>query len=77
MGVLISSNNFPFSTFAAFRCLMRARVREIGLSVRVYACFGCGSVLDRDFNASTNLEQVAVNSTETLNAVPKSSILND
>jgi len=38
------------------------------LSDRTYACSICGNTIDRDLNASKNLEAVAVSSTETLNA---------
>lgn len=50
------------------RCSVCGSVKEISLSERTYACLDCGNVMDRDFNASKNLEQVAVSSTETLNA---------
>lgn len=33
------------------------------LSEREYACTECSSVMDRDFNASKNLENLAVSST--------------
>jgi putative transposase len=38
------------------------------LSDREWACMECGVIHDRDFNASMNLESVAISSMETLNA---------
>ena len=43
--------------------------KDLKLSTRVYKCKRCGLVIDRDLNAARNLvSQVAVSSTETLNA---------
>ena len=41
---------------------------ELKLSERTFHCPKCGNSIDRDLNASLNLEMVAVSSTETLNA---------
>jgi len=41
---------------------------ELSLSERTFVCNNCGSVLDRDLNASRNLENLAVSWTESLNA---------
>ena len=38
------------------------------LSERTFVCPSCGNSIDRDLNASLNLEMVAVSSSETLNA---------
>jgi transposase len=37
-------------------CSRCGNIREIGLDERVYACPVCGLVMDRDLNASHNLE---------------------
>ena len=41
---------------------------DLKLSERTFHCPKCGNSIDRDYNASLNLEMVAVSSTETLNA---------
>ena len=63
--LLVASRFFPSSK----RCSRCGGMKEdLPLSVRVFRCKRCGMVLDRDFNASLNLQAVAVSSTETLNA---------
>jgi len=46
---------------------------DLKLSERTFHCPSCGNSIDRDFNASLNLEMVAVSSTETLNACEEES----
>ena len=46
---------------------------KLTLSDREWACMECGVIHDRDFNASMNLEYVAVSSTETQNACGEAS----
>ncbi|MFX1509795.1 MAG: RNA-guided endonuclease InsQ/TnpB family protein [Promethearchaeota archaeon] len=41
---------------------------KLSLSTRIYQCKNCGLEIDRDLNASFNLELVAVSPTETINA---------
>ena len=41
---------------------------ELALSERTFSCHECGMVLDRDVNAAINIVNVAVSSTDTLNA---------
>ncbi len=51
---------------------------ELSLRERTFVCDCCGLVLDRDLNAALNLKNVAVSSTDTLNAcgVGSSGLLN-
>ena len=37
-------------------CSQCGHIREIGLDERIYVCAVCGNVMDRDFNASVNIE---------------------
>lgn len=62
--VIVADKWFP-STKMCSKCGI---VKEMELSDRVYTCLVCGNTMDRDLNASKNLEAVAVSSTETLNA---------
>ena len=48
---------FP-STTTCSRC---GNIREIGLDERVYVCEICGLVMDRDHNASVNIEIEGLN----------------
>ncbi len=48
---------FP-STKTCSRC---GNIREIGLDERVYVCEVCGLVMDRDHNASVNIETEGLN----------------
>jgi putative transposase len=41
---------------------------DLKLSDRVFVCSECGAVIDRDLNAAINIRNVAVKSTETINA---------
>lgn len=41
---------------------------DLKLSERTFVCPSCGNSIDRDYNASLNLEMVAMSSIETLNA---------
>jgi len=55
-------------------CSSCGRVRDdLKLSERIFHCPSCGNSIDRDYNASLNLEMVAVSSTETLNACEEES----
>ena len=62
--VVVADRWFP-STKGCSRCGI---VKDMALSDRVYTCPVCGNEMDRDLNASKNLESVALSSRETLNA---------
>jgi putative transposase len=62
--VVVAGRWFPSTK----KCSVCGNVKEMELSDRVYTCPVCGNEMDRDLNASKNLESVAVSSTETLNA---------
>ena len=58
--VILANTYFPSSKL----CSCCGSKKEIlKLSEREYACTECSSVMDRDFNASKNLENLAVSST--------------
>ncbi|NEP24388.1 MAG: IS200/IS605 family element transposase accessory protein TnpB [Moorea sp. SIO1F2] len=40
-------------------CSSCGHIQEMPLKQRVFSCFACGAVKDRDYNASVNLEHVA------------------
>lgn len=60
--VIIANTYFPSSKLCSC-CGSKKEVLK--LSERQYACTECSSILDRDFNASKNLEKLAVSSTVT------------
>jgi len=62
--VVVADKWFPSTK----KCSICGNVKEMELSDRTYVCSICGNTIDRDLNASKNLEAVAVSSTETLNA---------
>lgn len=63
-GIAVADRFFPSSK----KCHVCGRINDqLTLADRTWQC-RCGAVHDRDFNASKNLEAVAVGSTETLNA---------
>jgi putative transposase len=63
---VVKADRFYPSTKKCSRC---GNVKEkMGLGERTYECDACGFVADRDLNAALNLKNVAVSSTETLNA---------
>jgi putative transposase len=63
--IVVADRFFPSSK----RCHECSAINSgLTLSDRNWACMECGVIHDRDFNASMNLEHVAVSSTETQNA---------
>jgi len=63
--VVFADRWFPSSK----TCCKCGHIRDdLKLSERVFYCPSCDNKIDRDLNASLNLEMVAVSSTETLNA---------
>jgi putative transposase len=60
--VILANTYFPSSKLCSC-CGSKKEVLK--LSEREYACTECSSVMDRDFNASKNLENLAVSSTVT------------
>jgi putative transposase len=58
--LIIANTYFPSSKLCSC-CGSKKEVLK--LSEREYSCTECGSILDRDFNASKNLENLAVSST--------------
>jgi putative transposase len=58
--LIIANTYFPSSKLCSC-CGSKKEVLK--LSERGYSCTECGSILDRDFNASKNLENLAVSST--------------
>lgn len=67
---LVQAGRFFPSTQLCSRCLASGviSINRISLDERVYRCEVCGLVIDRDLNASINLELVAASSAETVNA---------
>lgn len=62
-GNLIIANTYYPSSKLCSCCGNKKEILK--LSEREYVCTGCSSILDRDFNASKNLERLAVSSTVT------------
>ena len=60
--VILANTYFPSSRLCSC-CGSKKEVLK--LSEREYACIECSSIMDRDFNASKNLENLAVSSTVT------------
>jgi putative transposase len=60
--IILANTYFPSSKLCSC-CGSKKEVLK--LSEREYSCTECGSILDRDFNASKNLENLAVSSTVT------------
>lgn len=60
--IILANTYFPSSKLCS-SCGSKKEVLK--LSEREYACTECSSVMDRDFNASKNLEKLAVSSTVT------------
>lgn len=60
--VILANTYFPSSKLCSC-CGSKKEVLK--LSEREYACTECSSIIDRDFNASKNLENLAVSSTVT------------
>lgn len=62
---LVVADKFYPSSKKCSRC---GHVQDMPLNERTFKCGFCGLIIDRDLNASYNLESVAVSSTDTLNA---------
>ena len=60
-GTIIIANTFYPSSKLCSCCGYKKE--KLKLSEREYVCTNCSIVLDRDFNASKNLEKLAVSST--------------
>lgn len=55
--VVIEADTFYPSSKQCFVC--KSKKEKLTLSQRVYQCENCGSILDRDYNASLNLQSLA------------------
>lgn len=63
--IVVADRFYPSSK----TCSVCGEINEsLTLADRFWTCPGCGTVHDRDFNASKNLERLAVSFTESLNA---------